>query len=220
MKNKKIAVIAGTPVDTKMGVDFLNSKGLNAFSYPVSEDPRKQLLFQTLPTQERKEALLKLIEKIKNDKMDGIFVYCNSLSASIDFHELADISKVYIVTPLDVYEFLATNYNHLGLICANNQATGGIEKIIVNTNPKCTVVGLGSMTLVYNVEAQIPPMEIIKNNHLEDIIKFYEGINVEALILGCTHFPYFEKELKSLTKLNIINPAEKMYEFLCKNLSK
>lgn len=116
--------------------------------------------------------------------------------------------------------FLANKYNHLGLICANNQATGGIEKSIVNTNPKCTVVGLGSMTLVDNVEAEIPPMEIIKNNHLKDIIKFYEGINVEALILGCTHFSYFEDELKSLTKLDIINPAEKMYEFLCDNLNK
>ena len=152
--------------------------------------------------------------------MDAIFVYCNSLSASIDFHELSNLSKIYIVTPLDVYEFLANKYNHLGLICANNQATGGIEKSIVNTNPKCTVVGLGSMTLVDNVEAEIPPMEIIKNNHLKDIIKFYEGINVEALILGCTHFSYFEDELKSLTKLDIINPAEKMYEFLCDNLNK
>lgn len=220
MENKKIAVIAGTPVDTKMGADFLNSKGLNAFSYPVSQDPREQLLFQTLPVEQRKEELLKLISKIKDDKMDAIFVYCNSLSASIDFHELSNLSKIYIVTPLDVYEFLANKYNHLGLICANNQATGGIEKSIVNTNPKCTVVGLGSMTLVDNVEAEIPPMEIIKNNHLKDIIKFYEGINVEALILGCTHFPYFEDELKSLTKLDIINPAEKMYEFLCDKLDK
>lgn len=209
MENKKIAVIAGTPVDTKMGADFLNSKGLNAFSYPVSQDPREQLLFQTLPVEQRKEELLKLISKIKDDKMDAIFVYCNSLSASIDFHELSNLSKIYIVTPLDVYEFLANKYNHLGLICANNQATGGIEKSIVNTNPKCT-----------NVEAEIPPMEIIKNNHLKDIIKFYEGINVEALILGCTHFSYFEDELKSLTKLDIINPAEKMYEFLCDNLNK
>ena len=76
------------------------------------------------------------------------------------------------------------------------------------------------MTLVYNVEAGIPPIKVIKNNHLENIIKFYEGINVEALILGCTHFPYFEDELKSLTKLDIINPVEKMYEFLFDNLNK
>lgn len=214
----KIAVMAGTPVDTQMGVDFLKNKGLDAYSYPVSEGPREQLLFQTLPTEERKQALLKLIAKIKTDGMDAIFVYCNSLSASIDFHELADISKIYIVTPLDVYESLANSYNHLGLICANNQATGGIEKIMVNTNPKCTVIGLGSMTLVHNVEDEVPPTDIIKNNHLDDIIKFYEGIGVEALILGCTHFPYFEKELKSITRLNIINPAEKMCEFLCENL--
>lgn len=46
MENKKIAVIAGTPVDTKMGADFLNSKGLNAFSYPVSQDPRNNYCFK------------------------------------------------------------------------------------------------------------------------------------------------------------------------------
>ena len=216
----KVAVMAGTPVDTQMGVDFLKEKGVDAYSYPVSENPTEQLLFQTLPIQERKEALLKTIAKIKEDGMEAIFVYCNSLSSSIDFHELADISKIYIVTPLDVYEFLANKYTYLGLICANGQSAGGIEKIIVNTNSKCTVVGLNSMTIVNNVEEKIPPMELIKNNHLEDIISFFEGINVEAIILGCTHFPYFEKELKSITKLNIINPAEKMYEFLCENLNK
>ncbi|MDO5009696.1 MAG: Asp/Glu/hydantoin racemase [Intestinibacter bartlettii] len=220
MKNKKIAVIAGTPVDTQMGVDFLKSKGLDAFSYPVSQNPRKQLLFQTLPTEERKDSILKLISRIKDDGMDAIFVYCNSLSATIDFHELATLANIYIVTPLDVYEFLANKYNHLGLICANNQATGGIEKIIVNVNPKCTVVGLGSMTLVDNVEAKKHPIKIIQDNHLEDVLEFFEGINVEALILGCTHFPYFEEELKSLTILNVINPAEKMYDFLCDNLSR
>ena len=216
----KVAVIAGTPVDTQMGVDFLKEKYIYTYPYPVSDNPTEQLLFQTLPIQERKEALLKLIAQIKTDGMDAIFVYCNSLSASIDFHELSDISKIYIVTPLDVYKSLANQYTYLGLICANGQSAGGIEKIIVNTNSKCRVIGLNSMTLVDNVEEKVPPMDLIKNNHLEYIVKFFEGINVEALILGCTHFPYFEKELKSITKLDIINPAEKMYEFLCKNLNK
>ena len=101
MENKKIAVIAGTPVDTKMGADFLNSKGLNAFSYPVSQDPREQLLFQTLPVEQRKEELLKLISKIKDDKMDAIFVYCNSLSASIDFHE--DVYKRQVDDTKNLY---------------------------------------------------------------------------------------------------------------------
>ena len=59
------------------------------------------------------------------------------------------------------------------------------------------------MTLVDNVEAEIPPMEIIKNNHLKDIIKFYEGINVEALILGTGDLALAEgAELPKLSKLD------------------
>lgn len=218
MKNKKIAVMAGTPVDTQMGIDFLKQKGLDVYSYPVAENPTKQLFFQTLPTEEREQTLLKLIDKIKDDNMDAIFVYCNSLSATVDFKKLSKLANIYIVTPLDVYENLAKQFTNIGLICANNQATGGIEKLIVNTNPDCRVVGLGFLALPNNVEAKIPPIDIIKNNHLEDILKFYEGINVEALILGCTHFPYFEKELRGLTDLNVIDPGEKMYEFLCENI--
>ncbi|WP_455543298.1 aspartate/glutamate racemase family protein [Intestinibacter sp.] len=218
MNNKKIAVIAGTPVDAQMGVDFLKTKGIDAYSYPVSENPTKQLLFQVLPLEEKKEFLLKMIKDIKCDNIDAIFVYCNSLSSSIDFKELSEISKIYIVTPLDVYKTMANNYNYLGVICANGQSSGGIEKTIVNENPKCTAVTLGMMTLVNNVEEKVEPMDIIKNNHLENIIDFFEGINTQAIILGCTHFPYFEDALKSITKLDIINPAEKMYDLLCKNI--
>ena len=53
----KVAVMAGTPVDTQMGVDFLKEKGVDVYSYPVSENPTEQLLFQTLPIEERREAL-------------------------------------------------------------------------------------------------------------------------------------------------------------------
>lgn len=218
MKDKKIAVMAGTPVDTQMGIDFLKERGLDVYSYPVAESPTKQLLLQTLPTEEREQVVLKVIEKIKADDMDAIFVYCNSLSATVDFKKLSKLSNIYIVTPLDVYEILAKQYTKVGLICANNQATGGIEKLIVNTNPNCNVIGLGFLTLPNNVEDQIPPLDIIKNNHLEDILRFYEGINVEALILGCTHFPYFEQELRSLTNLNVIEPGQEMYQLLCDNL--
>jgi len=48
MKNNIVAVIAGTPVDTKMGVDFLALKGLSASGYPVSSTPEEQSALQIL----------------------------------------------------------------------------------------------------------------------------------------------------------------------------
>ena len=35
-----IAVLAGTPVDTQMGVDVLGSRGLTGAAFPLAEDPR------------------------------------------------------------------------------------------------------------------------------------------------------------------------------------
>ena len=41
-----IAVIAGTPVDTQMGVELLNGKGVEALGFPVSRTPEEQTAFQ------------------------------------------------------------------------------------------------------------------------------------------------------------------------------
>ena len=42
----KIAVIAGTPVDTQMGVDLLKRKGAEGTGFPVSRTPEEQTAFQ------------------------------------------------------------------------------------------------------------------------------------------------------------------------------
>lgn len=46
MKKIQVAVIAGTPVDTKMGVDYLISKGTSVSGYPVSSTPEEQSALQ------------------------------------------------------------------------------------------------------------------------------------------------------------------------------
>lgn len=215
--NKKIAVIAGTPVDAQMGVDFLKTKDVEGYLYPVSPDPKEQTIFQTMDYNKRKEALLELIQKIKKDGMDSIMVYCNSMSSSIDFSELAEIENIKIVTPLDAYRTFAKNYTYIGVLAANNQATSGIEKSIVNENADCTVIGTGMLTLVFDIEDGMKPEDILTKNHIDKLVKFYESIEVEGLILGCTHFPYFKEAIKNITKLNIIDPAEKMFELLMSN---
>ena len=45
-KREPIAVPAGTPVDTQMGVNLLEAAGLTALSFPLAEDPRQQTAFQ------------------------------------------------------------------------------------------------------------------------------------------------------------------------------
>ena len=39
MSKEKVACIAGTPVDTAMGVDLLNENGYVGFAFPSSKTP-------------------------------------------------------------------------------------------------------------------------------------------------------------------------------------
>ena len=47
--NGPIAVLAGTPVDTRMGVAYLEERGLPGVPFPLSPGPREQTAFQPSP---------------------------------------------------------------------------------------------------------------------------------------------------------------------------
>ena len=199
---EKIAVIAGTPIDTLMGAEFLQKKGLETEEFPVSENPVEQTKFQAMP-QETKECGIK-----------KIFVYCNSLSSAVDMEKLSKEENIVIVTPMDAYKKIAVDYNSVGVFAANNQGLAGIERTIVEKNKNCNVIGIGILPVVLDVEAKKQAQDIIADNHLDLAVEFFEKNRVEAIILGCTHFPYFEKELKKCTELEIINPSETMHKIL------
>jgi glutamate racemase len=41
-----------------------------------------------------------------------------------------------------------------------------------------------------------------------------EACGAEAVLLGCTHFPYFKDEFKMCCRVPVIDPADMMYEAL------
>ena len=57
MDMKPIIVMAGTPVDTQMGMDCLSTQGLPGVFCPISEDPNQQTAFQISSTEEKIDAL-------------------------------------------------------------------------------------------------------------------------------------------------------------------
>ena len=87
------------------------------------------------------------------------FVYCNSLSAAVDFPGLAEETGMRIVTPLDVYRRLALRYRALGVIAANAQGLSGIEKVLLEANPALDLLGACALPVVLAVEAGMPPEE-------------------------------------------------------------
>ena len=127
-----IAVIAGTPVDTQMGVDLLRRKGAGALGFPVSRTPEEQTAFQVGSQSAREAALGALLDEIRARGMERVLLYCNSLSATIDAHALAEARGLRIWTPMDVYGEIARRYRRVGVLAANCQGAAGVERAMVN----------------------------------------------------------------------------------------
>ena len=205
-----IAVLAGTPVDTAMGMAVLSAAGSAGQAYPLAPDPRRQTAFQLSSPAEKQAFTLSVLEKAMAEGCRKAFVYCNSLSAAVDFDILAEMTGMQIVTPLQVYQSLAPRYRHLGLIAANAQGLAGIERTLCTANPGLDLLGTALLPVVLSIEAGLPPETLVERYHLPELAEWFSRCGVEALLLGCTHFPYIKTALAKRISLPLIDPAEEM----------
>lgn len=210
-----IAVLAGTPVDTQMGVDVLSAAGLSGAPFPISPDPREQTAFQISSPAEKHRTALAILNRAQAQGCRKAFVYCNSLSASVDFDALARETGMRIVTPLQVYRTLAPQYRSLAFIAANAQGLAGIERVLLDANPGLDTLSTAALPVVLAIEARLPPEELVQRHRLAELADWFADCGMEALLLGCTHFPYFKEALARRTSLPLIDPAAKMLELLC-----
>ena len=212
---KKVAVIAGTPVDTDMGVQVLNKKKVFSPVYlPCYENPRQCHVFQMQSEAEKTKKMTEHFLSGKQLGAEAYFVYCNSLAGAFDYDAFAEKTGYRIVTPLNAYGRLAKDYSRVGVIAANAQAVAGIEKAFTNSNESCYVYGMGLLDMVEAIEAKTSPEEICRSFHLKDLFEYFGSIGAEAVILGCTHFPYIKEAAKRLCSLSVIDPADIMHEIL------
>lgn len=214
--NSSIAVVAGTPVDTRMGAGMLRDLGFSCpiLSLPVSGDPREQTLFQVSPAEEKQRRMLALLEQARKQGCEKVFVYCNSLSACIDFPLLASKTGQRIVTPLEVYGTLAPRCRALAFVAANAQGLSGIERVLLSANPQLITLSAALLPVVFAIEEGMDPVELVERFHLVDLVQWFQRCGMEALLLGCTHFPYFKEALARRVSLPLIDPAAEMAALL------
>ena len=202
----KIAVMAGTPIDSKLGENLLNSYGYNDIVLvPISNNPVEQTTFQSLKDSEREKIIVEIIEQLKEKNCEVIFVYCNSLSSVVDFDRLAIEHNIKIVTPMQMYRNLGLEYKYLAVMAANSHGLTGVENNLYVSNPSLRVLGLSMLELVKAIEEENSPEKIVKDFNFEVLFNYFEQTKVEAVVLGCTHFPYIKKELEKITNLPIID---------------
>ena len=216
----KVAVIAGTLVDTAMGVEYLAKKDpeIEAIACSATDSPREGQRFQPPSHENKRRRFSEIFDAAEKEGIRDFFVYCNSLSGVFDFEGFAAERGVRVYTPLQVYRELGKRYTRSAVIAVNNQSTAGIERSLFENNPNAEVVGLGILSLISAVEDRRDPAEIVQSFGLPQLMQFFEKNGLECLILGCTHFPYFQEELSRYTSLPIINPADVMYDNLVKGV--
>ena len=211
----KIAVMAGTPIDSQLGEDLLNKHGYNDIvKVHISKNPVEQTTFQALDDTEREDIIVEIINKIKEQQCSAIFVYCNSLSSVVDFDRLAIENEINIITPMQMYRNLGLEYKYLAVMAANSHGLTGVENNLYLSNPELKVFGLSMLELVKAIEEKNSPHKIVADFDFENLFKYFEQTEVEAVVLGCTHFPYIKEELEKITKLSIIDVGIFMIESL------
>ena len=211
----KIAVMAGTPIDSKLGTELLNSYGYDdVVLVPISNNPVEQTTFQALEDEERENIIVKIIDELKEKDCEAIFEYCNSLSSVVDFDRLAEIMDISIITPMQMYRNLGLEYKYLAVMAANSHGLTGVENNLYVSNPRLRVLGLSMLELVKAIEEGNKPEQIVEDFNFETLFNYFELTNVEAVVLGCTHFPYIKNELEKITNLPIIDVGVFMIESL------
>ena len=208
MTEYRVAVLAGTPVDTAMGVEYIKNKNSETEGQyilplyePVSESCDSQLKFQYSDNDEKLAVMNNIFDPLITDGVRDFFIYCNSLSGSFDFDsyaaskslECGDEIRVY--TPLQVYRSLGESYSRIGVMAANNLSAYAIEEALMSTRNDIYVIGTGNMAIVRAIEDGLSPEEVVQKCGLEKAVKYMEACGAEAIVLGCTHFPYFKEEL-------------------------
>lgn len=216
--NILIGVIGGTSFDSKLGVEFLNKKKIKTISANISDNPFDQTMLQLhseLLTNKVKNKIYELMEHGCN----SIFIYCNSLSGAIDLDSLHSYFDLPIFTPLETYSLISNQHNSIGLIAANCQALGNLEKVILKTNPRVIITGFSSLLIVDSIEKGLSPQEIINKYDLITFTKMLKNYKINLMMLGCTHFSYFYNELTQLLvdsqiNMQLFDPSEAMFKNL------
>ena len=213
----KIGVIAGTPVDTKMGGDFVRSMGHEAIERASSKNVEEQLIMQNLHRDELTKQVLDLCKEMISEGAKGILMYCNSMTAAVNTEYIRNGIKPYkLATLFDVYMETAKNYKSVAVIAANGQSLAAIEKIILMENENCIPYGASLMPLVIEIEKKTDSDEIVEKLKLNSMAEFFDAMGAEAIILGCTHFPYVMHSIKKITNIPLIDPSKKMLYILTK----
>lgn len=216
---RTLGVVAGTTTDTRFGLDFLAAREIRGIGVSISSSPQAQTQLQALERGALTRRLVQAIEELHAAGADAAMIYCNSLSGAVDMAAVVAESPIEVVSPLEVYAELTGRYRNFGLLAANCQSCANIEREILSRNKTAKVIGIGNLQIVEDIESGVAPEMIVREHALDDLAAALVKSGVQILILGCTHFDYFYRELLAhCDGIRLFLPSERMLQLLCERL--
>lgn len=119
-----------------------------------------------------------------------------------------------MITPMQMYRTLGVEHDYLAVMAANSHGLTGVENNLYIANPNLKVFGVTMLELVKAIETDKPQEEIIKQFDFQSLFHYFESTEIEAVVLGCTHFPYVKRELEQLSNIPIIDVGVYMIDRL------
>ena len=188
-----VAIVAATPVDTRLGCELLARHGFQTEGRSVSATPKEQTLLQAFDRDGLSRRVIELIGSVP--AVSAALIYCNSLSGAIDLERVRGEAGVPVATPLDLYGAVARGHRVVGVIAANGQSLAHIERSVLRDNPDTRVVSHANLGIVEAIERGDPPGQIVRALGLDRVLDAFMLQGAERIILGCTHFTVLEGAL-------------------------
>ncbi len=214
MSIRKIGVIAGSPSDAEMGAVYFKGRGLEVECGSVAEDAAGAVEFSAKDEGYKEEVMNGVIGSLKGEGCEALCIYCNALGAAVDTKKLSEENGIKIVTPFDAYKVLGQGRRVIANLSAATGALAKFEECVKEVNPEADIRGIYMLSMTKPIEEGKDPAEIMAEFGIADYIAHCENSGCECIILSCTHFPYLMDEMKKLTELPVIDPADTMYELV------
>lgn len=210
----KIGIIADTATDTEMGKRFFEKSGYDSECRPIKENTEECIRFFQLDKAIRELYVTGLINELLTDGAKAIVVYANSICEYVDFTKISSIAKVRIITPFDTYGKIALEYSRPTVWTATAAALYGIEKRMAEANADILIRGVSRPDIAVMIENGLSPEAVIEKASITTLLKLCEDTRSDSVVLGCTHFPMFKRELEKHAHIPIIDPADMMLRLL------
>jgi glutamate racemase len=202
-----VAVIAGTPYDTGLGVELLRAEGLTAHPYAMAASPDEQDRLQYQDPGALAAAFHQRLAGLRAGGTEQVMLFCNSISAVVNH----DDAVLPVVSPVTVYGELLPELESSLVVTGNAQALLGFERTALRTAPRHRMLGVSDPALVRGIEAGDVEAAFTAS-HLPTTLRMAQHLGLDAVVLACTHFTALLPLIAAVCDLPVIDVGTRLVE--------